>query len=478
MKRNLMVVLVLAVMALLIGGIVIAGSPAGTGFTYQGFLKSGGSPANGAYDFEFRLYDAETNGAQVGSLVAQNDVTVSYGLFVATLDFGADAFNGDARWLDISVRPGEEMGAYTALTPRQALTPAPYALHAGAALTATNATTATYATNAGNADRLAGQDSTAFQARVSGECALGSTVRLINADGSVVCEPRATRPGFSLATLDSAGNVGNDTAVTIGTDGLGLISYSDLTNSDLKVAHCNDAACTTATTTTLDSAVNVGWFTSVTIGADGLGLISYRDITNAALKVAHCSNTACTAATLTTLDATGGLFGVFYTSVAIGADGLGLISYSDFTNRDLKVAHCNDPACTTATHTTLDSTGNVGEYSSVTIGADGLGLISYRDSTNYDLKVAHCSNTNCTTATFTTLDSDGNVGLFTSVTIGADGLGLISYGDDTNKSLKAAHCSNLICTAATLATLDSLGGSSGALYTSVTIGADGLGLIS
>jgi hypothetical protein len=87
----------------------------------------------------------------------------------------------------------------------------------------------------------------------------------------------------------------------------------------------------------------------------------------------------------------------------------------------------------------------VGLDTSVTIGADGLGLISYYDSTNSDLKVAHCSDTNCTAATITTLDSTGVVGLGTSVTIGADGLGLISYRDATNDDLKVAHCENAFC---------------------------------
>ncbi len=84
-----------------------------------------------------------------------------------------------------------------------------------------------------------------------------------------------------------------------------------------------------------------------------------------------------------------------YTSITIGADGLGLISYYDATNGDLKVAHCATPTCTSATITTLDSAGNVGQYTSITIGADGLGLISYYDATNGDLKVAHCSNVLC-----------------------------------------------------------------------------------
>ena len=95
--------------------------------------------------------------------------------------------------------------------------------------------------------------------------------------------------------------------------------------------------------------------------------------------------------------------------------------------------------------TILDGSGNVGRFSSVTIGADGRGLISYYDATNGDLKVAHCSNSACTTATRTTVDRAGNVGQYSSVTIGTDGLGLISYYDETSGDLKVAHCSDLFC---------------------------------
>jgi hypothetical protein len=51
------------------------------------------------------------------------------------------------------------------------------------------------------------------------------------------------RPGFPLTTLDGSGNAGQDTSVTIGADGLGLISYHDVTNGNLKVAHCPDLFC-------------------------------------------------------------------------------------------------------------------------------------------------------------------------------------------------------------------------------------------
>jgi hypothetical protein len=102
-------------------------APVGTGFTYQGYLESSGTPANGAHDFQFSLYDAVTLGAQVGLTVTISDTMVTNGLFNVELDFGTSAFGGGARWLEIGVRPGASGGAYTLLTPRQELTPAPYA---------------------------------------------------------------------------------------------------------------------------------------------------------------------------------------------------------------------------------------------------------------------------------------------------------------------------------------------------------------
>jgi hypothetical protein len=102
-------------------------APVGTGFTYQGYLEEAGEPAVGLYDFEFALFDAEAAGAQVGSSVLVNDHPIFDGQFNVLLDFGVSAFGSGARWLEIAVRPGASGGAYTTLTPRQALTPAPYA---------------------------------------------------------------------------------------------------------------------------------------------------------------------------------------------------------------------------------------------------------------------------------------------------------------------------------------------------------------
>src|SRR5437870_7298341 len=59
----------------------------GTGFTYQGLLKNSGAPVNGACNIAFRLYDAASSGAQVGSALTQT-VPLTNGLFTTALDFG------------------------------------------------------------------------------------------------------------------------------------------------------------------------------------------------------------------------------------------------------------------------------------------------------------------------------------------------------------------------------------------------------
>ena len=299
-------------------------------------------------------------------------------------------------------------------------------------------------------------------------------------DGLHASEIGVGRPGFSITTVDSTD--GWWTSVTVGVDGLPVISYYDYTNADLKVTHCGNAVCSAGNTiTTVDSAGDVGWYPSVTVGADGLPVISYWVGFYGDLKVAHCGDPDCSesvnANTITTVDSSGRVGE--WTSVTVGADGLPVISYWDYTNEDLKVAHCGNAACSAGnTITTVDSGDNVGQYTSVTVGADGLPVISYYDVTNLDLKVAHCGNAACSAGnTITTVDSGDNVGQYTSVTVGADGLPVISYYDVTNLDLKVAHCGNAACSAGNTITIVDSTGIPGR-YTSVTVGADGLPVIS
>ena len=100
----------------------------GTSVSYQGRLDENGAPANGAYDFQARLFDGVTDGTQIGSTLSANDLAVTNGLFTTFMDFGAAAFVTDARWLELSVRPGASSGAYTTLAPRQRIRATPFAV--------------------------------------------------------------------------------------------------------------------------------------------------------------------------------------------------------------------------------------------------------------------------------------------------------------------------------------------------------------
>lgn len=101
----------------------------GTVFTYQGRLNDAGGPASGIYDLRFAIYDAASAGSALGTPITNTAVTISNGLFTATLDFGSSPFNGAPRWLDIGVRSNGG-GAFVTLDPRQPITATPYAITA------------------------------------------------------------------------------------------------------------------------------------------------------------------------------------------------------------------------------------------------------------------------------------------------------------------------------------------------------------
>ena len=112
-----------------LNGSVIQGTTLGAAFTYQGRLTdAGGDPVPGPCDFQFSLWDDGLAGSQVGSTQTKSNVTLENGYFSAALDFGAAAFQGEARYLQVAVSCPAGSGSYTPLSGRVELTAAPYAL--------------------------------------------------------------------------------------------------------------------------------------------------------------------------------------------------------------------------------------------------------------------------------------------------------------------------------------------------------------
>lgn len=166
-----------------------AAAALGSAFTYQGQLKATGGPLNGLCAFQFGLYDDPLAGNQIGQTLTRPDVPLNQGLFTVSLDFGAGAFPGAARWLQIAVKCASDSG-FVGLSPRQALTPTPYALYAPQAGSANTASSVPWG-------GLTGSPPDTLQKRVSDACAAGSSIRAINADGTVTCQPGGGGGGLS-----------------------------------------------------------------------------------------------------------------------------------------------------------------------------------------------------------------------------------------------------------------------------------------
>ena len=130
MKTRRILAVLFAVMCLMFCGTKAESVPMGTAFTYQGRLIDTDEAADGVYDFEFKLFDSITEGDQLGEYIFIPSVEVSDGYFTVDLAFDSNEFYGEARWLEIGVRPEGEEVQPTVLSPRQELTPSPYALYA------------------------------------------------------------------------------------------------------------------------------------------------------------------------------------------------------------------------------------------------------------------------------------------------------------------------------------------------------------
>jgi hypothetical protein len=193
--------------------------------------------------------------------------------------------------------------------------------------------------------------------------------------------------------------------------------------------------------------------------------------------------------TTTALDQAGDVG--WYTSLASGSDGRQHVTYTDFTNLDLKYATCAS-GCGSANNWTwgvIDKDGSVGQSNSVEVGSDGRRHVVYRDETNRDLKYATCAPTaNCVLAANwkkIRVDAHQDAGLGNALTLGADGRKHVSYlrrrsgpvGE--TMALRYATCSSGCAQAAnwTTVTVDEGPNSTAApdyfLATSIAIGRDG-----
>jgi hypothetical protein len=295
----------------------------------------------------------------------------------------------------------------------------------------------------------------------------------------------AARAGYNdVSIVDDEGksNVGLYTSIAIGSDHLPIISYYDDTARALKVAHCEDQACALPATITVvddDPSLIEGRYSSVAIGADDLPVISYQGDTGASLRVAKCVDVACALpATITDLDTPVGITGTF-TSIAIGNNGRPVVSYTD---DGLKVARCANAQCTgTATVTLVDPGAPLnGYHTSIAIGLDGFPIVSYYDLSHTSLRTVKCGNSACSSSFVTNVVDAGDVGEYTALGVrDGDGIPVIAYHDAGNGALKLAICAAADCVGPpTLLSLYAVAGETAGVYADMALANNGRPFIS
>lgn len=168
-----------------------------TAFVYQGQLRDHGTNANGNYTMMLKLYDAAGGGNQIGNTITTS-ATFLNGIFSVNLDFGANAFDGTGRWLDIVIQSGTN--APETLSPRVQLLPTPYSIFAA---NAGSLASGTWSATAGT-----------FQgySNVFGISANNSLVLGLSTNG-VLVNGKLSADGFSIGnniSIDDDGNGGLD----------------------------------------------------------------------------------------------------------------------------------------------------------------------------------------------------------------------------------------------------------------------------
>ena len=230
------------------------------------------------------------------------------------------------------------------------------------------------------------------------------------------------------------------------------------------------------TTTEISAADNNGQYSSIAIGTDGLPVISYYNSTDSDLNVYHCSNITCTSGTNTEISAADN--NGQYSSIAIGTDGAPVISHYNVTDGDLNVYKCANAACTSGTNTEISAADNNGQYSSIAIGTDGFPVISHLNVSDIELNVYKCANAACTSGTNNEISSSDSAGQYSSIAIATNGLPVISHYNVTDGDLNIYKCGVAACTFGSGGNIEINSADNTGQYSSIAIGTDGSPVIS
>jgi hypothetical protein len=258
-----------------------------------------------------------------------------------------------------------------------------------------------------------------------------------------------------IVTVDSTGTVGQYSSLEIDPlTGFGVMSYYDVSNTDVKLARCNDAVCSAPTLTTI--ATDDGKWTSLELqSGTSFPIIAYAN--NTEVRLAACTDANCSGPITNSLVATAA--SARDISLQLTSGNLPVISY-DTTGPSgtLNVVACTVADCSSGTPAPVVLAGpalNPGFGAALALDSANRPVVSHTvrqpggPPIVYDLYVTRCTDAAC--SSFGTNLVEGNVGGNgadrTSIELDSSNFPVISYYDPTpsQASLKVAHCVSVDC---------------------------------
>lgn len=218
-----------------------------------------------------------------------------------------------------------------------------------------------------------------------------------------------------------------------------LLAYYDATNGDLIAADCLSPDCSFAIERTLETAGNVGQDTAIAIDpATGFAVISYYDVGNGDLRLYRCASALCNSGSSVLVDGTGDRG---RNSSMVFAGSTLWIAYEDRTSGGMIRARSTSPF---STFVFVSQPGSV----EPSLTADGAGLLDmvWRETVTQTLQRLRCQDATCSTGAQSTLAGAGRA-FRPSATRTTSGNLMVSHAEPAANSVRGTVCPDAVCAA-------------------------------
>ena len=240
-------------------------------------------------------------------------------------------------------------------------------------------------------------------------------------------------------TLETVGNVGQDTAIVIDpVTGLGLIAYYDVDNGDIRLYRCATAACDSGSSVLVNGSNDRGHNASMVFGGSTLW-IGYEDRTLGAVVVAKTQ-------------APYNVFSFFIIANAaepsLSADASGFLDmvWRETVANSLQRMRCLDATCTNADQIQLGAAGH-GFRPSATRSSAGNLLVSQYDPASHSMRGTLCNDLPCSSPQALTFASAPGIAGKSLMRINSSGFPLVFYQDAVQSDVRSAQCTSAACSA-------------------------------